>query len=82
MPSPASGGQQHGLPNDPLDRKRIRDGLNDDEKKHFDEIIKKIDGGGRPDRNQRRFIHRLKGQGKIPTPSKSYRNRSDNKTHE
>lgn len=51
MPSPASGGQKHGLPNDSSDRKKIRDGLDDDEKKRFDEITKKIDSGGRPDRS-------------------------------
>jgi len=81
MSTPSSGGQKHGLPIDPNDRRRIREGLNEDEKKQLDDIIKKIDGGGRPDKNQRKFIRQLKGQGKIPIPSKSFRAPSDRKTH-
>ncbi|HBI41564.1 MAG TPA: hypothetical protein DDY78_01745 [Planctomycetales bacterium] len=75
-------GSSHGIPNDQPARDKIRAGLNDDEKQEFDGLIQKVDGGGKPTKKQAQFIRRLKAQGKIPTPSRSFRNPSDRKTHQ
>jgi hypothetical protein len=78
----AQGGQKHGVPDDPASRDKIRKGLPDPEKDQWDEIVQKIDGGKKPDKNQRKLIRKWKQQGKIPTPSKSFRSPSDKKTHQ
>lgn len=78
----AGGGHTHGIPNDQPARDKVRAGLNDDEKREFDEIVQKIDGGGKPNKKQGQFIRRLKGQSKLPTPSRSFRSPSDRRTHQ
>jgi hypothetical protein len=78
---PSSGAQKHGLAVEPAERKKIRDGLSEEEKKEFDSIIQKIDGGKKPDRAERKLIRKWKQQGKIPVSSKSFRSPSDKKTH-
>lgn len=76
------GGRQHGIPDEALARKKIRDGLSDSEKTIFDDIVGRIDKGKRPDRNQRKRIRQWQNQGKIAVPSKSFRSPSDKKTHQ
>jgi DNA topoisomerase VI subunit A len=76
----SGGGQQHGIPTDPAERQRIRQRLSDDEKNEWDALINKIAGGGAPDRDQKKFIRKLKADGKITLPSKRFRDR-DRKTH-
>lgn len=80
----ASGGGAYrfGVPDDQPGRDKIRAGLNDDEKQEFDEIVRKIDGGGKPNKKQGQFIRRLQAQGKIRPPSKRFRGRSDRRTHQ
>ena len=82
MPASSPGNQQHGLPIDDAARQRIRGGLSDAEKEQFDDIVDKIGQGKAPDRNQRKFIRKLKQQGKIKESSKSFRSPSDKKTHQ
>ncbi len=72
----------HGIPDDPAARKKIRAGLSDAEKADFDEILKRIDQGQAPNRNQAKQIRKWKGQGKIKVPSKSFKSPSDKKTHQ
>ncbi len=81
MAASPSGGKKHGIPDDPAARKKIRDGLSDPEKSEFDKIIAKIDGGKKPDRDQRKSIRKWQGQGKIKIASKSFKIPSDKKTH-
>ena len=76
------GGYTHGIPNDQSARNKIRAGLNNHEKQEFDGVVLKIDGGGKPNKTQGQFIRRLKAQGKISTPSRSFRSPSDRKTHQ
>jgi hypothetical protein len=76
------GGSSQGVPNDPPGRAKVRAGLNDDEKQEFDAVVQKIDAGGKPNKKQAQFIRRLKAQGKVPTPSRSFRSPSDRKTHQ
>lgn len=77
-----AGSQQHGLPTDPEERKRIRAGLSDPEKAEFDKIIQRIDAGKKPNRAQRKQVRKWKQQGKISVPSKAFRSPSDKKTHQ
>ena len=81
MADPRSGGNTHGIPNDPVVRRKICAGLSDAEKIEFDRILAKIDGNGKPDRQQLKAIRKWKNQGKIPVPSKRFKNPSDRKTH-
>lgn len=81
MAGSKSGGSKHGIPDDSASRKKIRDGLSDSEKVDFDAIVSRIDGGGKPDRNQSKLIRKWKNQGKIPTPSKRFKSRKDRRTH-
>ncbi len=75
-------GQKHGIPDDAKARDKIRKGLNDAERLEFDEIVAKIDQGGKPSKKQGQFIRRLIGQSKIRPPSKRFRGGSDRKTHQ
>jgi hypothetical protein len=82
MAASQSGGKKHGIPQDTGARKKIRDGLSDQEKTDFDAIVDKIDKGKKPDRNQRKKIRQWQNQGKITVPSKSFKSPSDKKTHQ
>jgi hypothetical protein len=82
MAAAHSGGKKHGILDDAGSRKRIRDGLSDAEKIDFDAIVDRIDKGKKPDRNQRKKIRQWQNQGKIAMPSKSFKSRSDKKTHQ
>jgi len=82
MAAPQSGGKKHGIPDDPVARKKIRDGLSDTKKDEFDEILDKIDRGKKPDRDQRKRIRQWQNQGKITVPRKSFQSSSDKKTHQ
>lgn len=82
MADSSAGGQRPDIPDDPASQKKIRDGLNDDERAEWDELVKKVEGGGKPNKKQKEFIRRLKAQGKISQPSKKFRNPSDKKTHQ
>ena len=45
MAASQSGANQHGIPNDPAARAKIRSGLSDAERAEFDAIVAKIDAG-------------------------------------
>ena len=82
MASGNSEGRRPEIPDDPAIRKKIRDGLNDDERQEWDDLVKKVDGGGRPNKKQKEFVRRLKGMGKIPQSSKKFKSPSDKRTHQ
>ncbi|MCI0639093.1 MAG: hypothetical protein L0Y72_31690 [Gemmataceae bacterium] len=77
MITPTPSDRSHGLPRDPKERKKVRDGLSDDEKKQWDEIVQRIDAGKKPNKEQSKTIRKWKQQRKIAVPSKAFRSPSD-----
>ena len=82
MQSAGGSGWTNGIPDDDSERKKIRKGLKDDEKQQFDDLIEKIKQNRKFNKDDHKFVRKLKAQKKIKTPSKRFSSASDGKIHQ